>query len=215
MLVLATTTPYDLVRPLADLLGFDDVVATRYGVADDGTYNGAIVGHFVWANGKLGRSAPGRPSTASTWRTTTSTPTACTTRRCCRRSAIPLVVNPDPRLRLVAAARRWPILHLDVPEGVPKILGVEPQQVAQAFNRPELIPYARFEFEGEDHIPRRGPAIVVANHRSYFDVVSMSLLFAKSGGPSASWERRKCSTFRWSVRSQRRSVASASTGDWL
>ena len=53
LLVLATTTPYDLVKPLADLLGFDDVVATRYGVADDGTYNGTIVGNFVWANGKL------------------------------------------------------------------------------------------------------------------------------------------------------------------
>ena len=52
-LVLATTTPYDLVKPLADALGFDDVVATRYGVAADGTYDGKIVGPFVWANGKL------------------------------------------------------------------------------------------------------------------------------------------------------------------
>ena len=31
-IVLATTTPYDLVKPLADLLGLDDVIATRYGV---------------------------------------------------------------------------------------------------------------------------------------------------------------------------------------
>ncbi len=53
LLVLATTTPYDFVKPLADLLGFDDVVATRYGVDDDGKYNGTIVGNFVWANGKL------------------------------------------------------------------------------------------------------------------------------------------------------------------
>ena len=35
-LVLATTTPYDLVKPFADRLGLDDVVATRYGVEDDG-----------------------------------------------------------------------------------------------------------------------------------------------------------------------------------
>ncbi len=35
--VLATTTPYDLVKPLADRLGLDDVVATRYGVDADGT----------------------------------------------------------------------------------------------------------------------------------------------------------------------------------
>ena len=36
-LVMATTTPYDLVKPLADWLGFDDVIATRYGVNADGT----------------------------------------------------------------------------------------------------------------------------------------------------------------------------------
>ena len=51
--MLATTTPYDLVKPLADRLGFDDVVATRYGVNADGTYDGTLVGPFVWAAGKL------------------------------------------------------------------------------------------------------------------------------------------------------------------
>ena len=38
-IVLATTTPYDLVKPFADLLGLDGVVATRYGVNADGTYD--------------------------------------------------------------------------------------------------------------------------------------------------------------------------------
>ena len=38
--VIATTTPYDLVKPLADWLGFDDVIATRYGVNADGTFDG-------------------------------------------------------------------------------------------------------------------------------------------------------------------------------
>ena len=52
-IVLATTTPYDLVKPLADRLGLDDVVATRYGVNADGTYDGTLVGPFVWAAGKL------------------------------------------------------------------------------------------------------------------------------------------------------------------
>jgi putative phosphoserine phosphatase / 1-acylglycerol-3-phosphate O-acyltransferase len=51
-LVLATTTPYDLVKPLADALGFDDVVATRYGERD-GAYDGTIDGEFVWGPGKL------------------------------------------------------------------------------------------------------------------------------------------------------------------
>ena len=51
--MLATTPPFDLVKPLADILGLDDVVATRYGVNADGTYDGTISGPFVWSAGKL------------------------------------------------------------------------------------------------------------------------------------------------------------------
>ncbi len=181
MLVLATTTPYDLVKPLADLLGFDDVVATRYGVGDDGTYNGTIVGNFVWANGKLAavrKWADERGvDLANSYFYSDSvydTPLL---------SAVghPVVVNPDPRLRLVASARRWPTLHLDVPDGVPKFLGIEPQQVAMAFTRPEFILYARFDIAGVEHIPKHGPAIIAANHRSYFDGAAVAMLIAKSG----------------------------------
>ena len=46
-LVLATTTPYDMVAPFAAALGFDGVVATRYSVDDDGRYNGRLDGPFV------------------------------------------------------------------------------------------------------------------------------------------------------------------------
>ena len=53
LLVMATTTPDDLIRPLAELLGFDDVVATRYGVDASGNYDGRIDGEFVWNTGKL------------------------------------------------------------------------------------------------------------------------------------------------------------------
>ena len=51
--VLATTTPYDLVKPFADRLGLDDVVATRYRASPDGTYDGTLDGPFVWSAGKL------------------------------------------------------------------------------------------------------------------------------------------------------------------
>src|SRR3954447_6252409 len=52
VVVLATMTPYDLVKPLADALGLDDVIATRYGERD-GKYDGTINGEFVWGKGKL------------------------------------------------------------------------------------------------------------------------------------------------------------------
>ena len=43
------------------------------------------------------------------------------------------------------------------------------------------MPYARFDIAGVEHIPQRGPAIIVANHRSYFDVAAMAMVIAKSG----------------------------------
>ena len=86
-LVIATTTPYDLVKPLADWLGFDDLVATRYGVNADGTFDGTIVGPFVWAGGKLAAVRRWAADNASTSPRASRTPTACSTRRCCRRSA--------------------------------------------------------------------------------------------------------------------------------
>ena len=55
--MLATTTPYDLVQPFADLLGLDDVIATRYGVNADGTYDGTIVGTVRVVDGQARRRA--------------------------------------------------------------------------------------------------------------------------------------------------------------
>ena len=76
--------------------------------------------------------------------------------------------------------RRWPVIHLDVPSGVPKlpVLGLEPQKALMPLARPELVPYARFDIAGTDHIPAEGPAIVVGNHRSYFDPLAMAITLA-------------------------------------
>lgn len=45
--------------------------------------------------------------------------------------------------------------------------------------RPELVPYARFDIAGTERIPREGPVIVVFNHRSYFDGTALSLALAR------------------------------------
>ena len=183
-LVLATTTPYDLVKPLADALGFDDVVATRYG-AEDGIYDGTLDGEFVWGPGKLRAieawANDAGVSLGESWAYSDSyydIPMLAAVRH-------PIVVNPDPRLVVVALLRRWPVIHLDVPAGVPKIpvVGIEPQKALLSFVRPELIPYARFDISGIDNIPASGPAIVVGNHRSYFDLMAMAVALAKRGRP--------------------------------
>ena len=185
LLVMATTTPIDLVEPLAAALGFDAVVATRYGVRDDGTYDGSIDGHFVWSTGKLDAvrewAANNDVDLASSYAYSDSvydTPLL---------SAVghPHAVNPDPRLTVVAAARRWPVVHFDVPLGVAKIpvVNIELQRLLLQLARPAFIPFAKFDIDGTESIPLDGPAILCANHRSYFDVFAVAVTVARSGRP--------------------------------
>jgi putative phosphoserine phosphatase/1-acylglycerol-3-phosphate O-acyltransferase len=181
-LVLTTTTPVDMIEPFAESVGFDDVVGTRYQVRD-GRYTGALDGPFVWGVGKL--------AAVREWARASGVDLAAS--HACSDSAFdlpllssvghPHAVNPDPTLTAVAAMRRWPIEHWDRPPGVPSLLGLEPYHLLRLWVRPELFPYARFDIEGVEEIPRRGPVLLAANHRSYFDVVALALVAARLRRP--------------------------------
>ncbi len=180
--VLATTSPHDLVAPLAEALGIDHVIATRYGELD-GRYDGSIDGYFVWGPGKLAAvrawASEHAVDVAESYAYSDSVydlPLLSAVRH-------PTAVNPDPRLRVVAAVRRWPTVHFDVPAGVPKLAGVEPQRVLQMLARPELLPWVRFDIDGVERIPATGPAIIVGNHRSYFDPLALGMVMARAGRP--------------------------------
>lgn len=181
-LVMATTSPFDLVEPLSEALGFDAVIATRYGERE-GAYDGSIVGSFVWGPGKLAAvrewAYAHGVDVAASWAYSDSVFDA----PLLGAVAHPVVVNPDPRLRILAAIRRWPVQFFDVPAGVPKVAGIEPQLVVQRFALPQLFPFARFDLAGEERIPTEGPAILVGNHRSYFDPLAIGLLISKVGRP--------------------------------
>jgi putative phosphoserine phosphatase/1-acylglycerol-3-phosphate O-acyltransferase len=184
-LVLATTSPYDLVAPLADLLGFDHVIATRWATRVDeaGTqrYTGRLDGSFVWGVGKLAAvetwAAATDVSLADSWVYSDSFFDLPLLLAC----GHPTAVNPDVRLHGIALLRRWPVANLDAPPGVAKLLGVELHDVMRTFVPRAAFPYARFDIAGTHHIPPRGPVIVAANHRSYFDPIAFALAIYEGG----------------------------------
>jgi putative phosphoserine phosphatase/1-acylglycerol-3-phosphate O-acyltransferase len=180
--VLATTSPVDMVSPLADALGFDDVIATRYGV-EDGRYTGGLVGPFVWGLGKL--------AAVRQWSARAGTDLSASHAYSDSVFDVPLLnavghphpLNADPRLVAVAVARRWPLEYWDRSPGIPAFVGLEPYHLVRPFFRPEAFPYARFSISGVEHIARRGPVLLASNHRSYFDVAAIGLVAARLGRP--------------------------------
>ena len=180
--VLATTSPRDLVSPLAEALGFDDVIATRY-AESEGRYTGRLDGGFVWGMGK--RAAVAR------WAADRRVDLGASHAYTDSVFDLPLLmavghphpVNADPRLVAVALAQRWPLEHWDRPPGIPSVVGLEPYHLVRLLFRPEAFPYARFDVNGMEHIPTRGPVLLASNHRSYFDVVAIGLVAARLGRP--------------------------------
>ena len=184
-IVLATTTPVDMVAPLAERLGFDDVLATRYRTGPDGRYDGTFDGEFVWGPGKLRTVRAWADAHDVDLRESYAYSDSFYDARLLDAVGPPVAVNPDVRMLALATLRRWPIRHLDVPAGVAKLplLGMELTRIAQYGLRPEFLPYVRFTFEGLDNVPSHGPAILVSNHRSYFDPVALAFAFARTHRP--------------------------------
>ena len=183
LVVLATTSPHAFVEPFAELLGLDDVIASRWLLDADGTtFTGRMDGDFVWGRAKA--------KAVEVWAAEHGVDLA-------RSHAYsdsyfdapllalvghPVAVNPDAQLWATATVRGWPVRHFDKADGVIKVAGSELQEWTRPLMRPGLVaPNARVEIEGIEHIPASGAAIVVFNHRSYFDPTVMGLVLAKAG----------------------------------
>lgn len=182
-LVLATTSPAPLVSPLARRLGFDAVVASEW-VEDGVAYTGEADGDFVWGRAKA--------RAVENWARANGIDLSRSYAYSDSAYDAPLLsavgsgvaVNPDPQLTVIAAINGWEVRHLDVPPGVAKIAGREIQDWLRPLSRPEFVPNARWDIAGIDNIPATGGAIVVFNHRSYFDSTAVNLALAQSGRPA-------------------------------
>jgi putative phosphoserine phosphatase/1-acylglycerol-3-phosphate O-acyltransferase len=185
LLVIATTSPRPFVEPFADRLGFDATVATgweRTDGADGEVFTGRMEGPFVWGRTKADAIAAWASEhgvvLSESWAYSDSYFDASLLASV----GHPVAVNPDTQLRITATVRGWPVTHFDRSDGVSKILGRELQDWGRPFMRQEIVtPNARIEFDGIENIPSSGPAIVVFNHRSYFDPIVMGLVIAKTG----------------------------------
>ena len=180
LLVMATTSPAAFVRPFAERLGFDHVIATEW--LDDGTdFTGELSGPFVWGKAKA--------DAVTSWAADNDVDLSKSTAYSDSYFDAPMLdavgtaiaVNPDARLTGLALLKGWPIRHFDKNEGVFKIAGRELQDWARPLMRPEFSTMAHIEISGTENIPAEGPAIVVFNHRSYFDPTVMGYVSAKAG----------------------------------
>ncbi len=183
-IVMATSSPMQLVEPLARALEVDDVLATKWETttgADGEVFSGGIDGRFVWARDKWLEvrdwCAAHGVDTRDSWAYSDSYYDAAMLAGV----GHPCAVNPDPRLAAVATLQGWPIRSLGKPPGVVTIAGRELQEFIRPLSRPELVPNAKIQIENIEKIPSDGSAIVVANHRSYYDSTVMGMLIAKAG----------------------------------
>jgi putative phosphoserine phosphatase/1-acylglycerol-3-phosphate O-acyltransferase len=179
--VIATTQmPGYAAGPLAEGLHFDSVIATRYSERD-GVLDGELEGPFVWGRGKLEALRAWASDHGASLRRSYYYGGANSDAAVLAEVGRPVVVDPDPRLAAIAWLKGWPTRSLRAPAGVARIFGREIQEWMRPFARPELLANARLEFQDLEHIPDEGPAIVVGNHRSYYDGVAVGMAIQKAG----------------------------------
>ncbi len=179
--VVATTQmPGYAAGAMAEALHFDTVIATRYS-EHEGVLDGELEGPFVWGRGKLDALRAWTGQNGASLKRSYYYGGANADAALLAEIGRPVVCDPDPRLAAIAWLKGWPTRSLRAPAGVARIFGRELQEWARPFSRPELLTNARLEFHDLEHIPSDGPAIVVGNHRSYFDGVAVGLAITKAG----------------------------------
>ncbi len=182
-LVLATTSPEPFVAPLAKALGFHECISTRWKL-EGPLFTGQLTGPFVWGAAKADAVADWATFKGINLAKSFAYSDSYFDAPLLDLVGNPVAVNPDAQLTATALLKGWPIRHLDKSDGVAKVAGREIQDWTRPLMRPGLVaPYAKFSFNGLSNVPAEGGALMVFNHRSYFDPLTMGMLMAKVGRP--------------------------------
>jgi len=177
--LLVSAAPPAIAEPLGELLGAEEVVGTRW--AEGRGPLAPLEGPLVWARSKAAAGAAWLRSARIPGRRAHGYADNFFAGPLLASLGHPVAVDPDTRLTLLARTRGWPIRHLDVPEGVVKVAGRELQEWFRPFTGLDPMLNARVEITGLEHVPARGGAILVFNHRSYFDAAVVGLVAARAG----------------------------------
>lgn len=178
LVCIATSTGRDIVEPLADRLGVDRLLATDY-EESEGLFTGNLIGKWLWGPDKAEAVKAFCEQEGIDLDESYAYTDSYYDRPLLEMVGYPRVVNPDALLRAFAVRKGWPVLGFRNRTGPPKV-AIEPFDLLRPLGHPLLSP-VNLVVEGVQLIPREGPVILAANHRSYLDPVVLTAVAFRRG----------------------------------
>ena len=179
LVIIATSTGRDIVEPLADRLGVDQLIATEYEEDAQGVYTGNMIGKWLWGPDKAEAVKAFAEREGVDLDESFAYSDSYYDRHLLEIVGYPRVVNPDAMMRAYAVRKGWPVLGFKNREGPPQI-ALEPFDLLRPLAHPLIAP-VNIVAEGVPLIPPSGPVIIAANHRSYLDPVVLTAVGMRRG----------------------------------